>query len=154
MLKQLQQKARKIESLHRDDEPEAGMAAPVDPHPRPVATPARTTDVLVRPVSTDAQPGSQPLWDEAFPKDSEAGGLGSTAMPEDPEASAAPPESKEPEEPRRPVPNEAHESVEPEDPKAVAEAPDASDDELIMDVDCATSLHWFALGVDEDICLV
>ncbi|CAE7638788.1 unnamed protein product [Symbiodinium sp. CCMP2592] len=102
MLKQLQQKARKIECLHRDDGPVADMAAPVDPLPRPVATPARTMDVLVRPVSTDAQPDAQQLWDEAF---------GSAAMPEDPIAA---PESKEPDEPRRPVPNETQESVEPD----------------------------------------
>ncbi|CAE7313426.1 unnamed protein product [Symbiodinium necroappetens] len=71
------------------------MAAPVAPA-RTVATPARSTEanvpMLVRPVSTDAQPGSQPLWEEGFLQGSDAGGLreGSTATPVGPEAPAAP----------------------------------------------------------------
>ena len=135
-------KARKIESLRVAEDEETGLALPVLPAARPIATPARSMDdVLVRPASTDAQPRSQQLWDSAFPDGSEdADGLNeaTTTRAVEPETSHVSAESQEPET-RKPM--ETQEPMETEHPAAVAEASDASDDDLIMDVDCATSLH-------------
>lgn len=144
MLDTLKAKARKIESL-RATEVGAGMAPPVEP-PRPVATPVRSMGVLLRPASTDAQPRSQQLWDEAFPNPDDVQGTGvsegATATALEP-ATSVPPESTEPE--TRTA--QAEKPAEPEPPAAVAAPPTAAaeatadDDELIMDCDCATSLH-------------
>ena len=107
----------------------------MEPQPtaRAVATPVRAA-VLERAVSADAQPRSQQLWDEAFREDSTTNGGGAGKEPE-PSAEVA--ESVEPETAR---PNEPQEPMEPEQPAAAAQ-PVASDDELTMDVDCATCLH-------------
>ncbi|CAE7344964.1 unnamed protein product, partial [Symbiodinium necroappetens] len=134
-LKKLQQMARKIEASNQEEGVVPHMmAAPVEPPRRPIATPARGTDVLVRPVSTDAQPQSQDLWEEALPAGSKAtDGLEEPAsMNAEPKASAETGQLEETESARPNGP------VEPEHPTTFAEAHmgSDSDDELVMECDC------------------
>ncbi|CAE7235007.1 unnamed protein product [Symbiodinium necroappetens] len=131
-LAELRDKARKIESsdVGTEDPQKVVLASPVVPAARPIATPARA-------VSSDAQPGSQQLWEEAFPNDrkpdqdddSQSGAIGPAEVPEAT---------------RTKVLSAALESRPTHQPE-----PADSDDELIMDVDCDLRSNTIRISAKE-----